>query len=57
MRDNKVYLSFGGGCHGCGMVDLTLKQGVEARIQEVVLEIQEVVDNTDHSTGENPYYT
>lgn len=56
VRDNKVYLSFGGGCHGCGMVDVTLKQGVEARIREVIPEIEEVVDTTDHSTGENPFY-
>lgn len=56
VRDSKVYLSFGGGCHGCGMVDLTLKEGVEARIKEVVPEIQEVVDNTDHSSGQDPYY-
>lgn len=57
VKDNKVYLSFGGGCHGCGMVDVTLKQGVEARIREVIPEIEEVVDTTDHSTGENPYYS
>ena len=57
VRDNKVYLSFGGGCHGCGMVDMTLKQGVEARIRELVPEIEEVVDVTDHSSGENPYYS
>ncbi|MEE8586950.1 MAG: NifU family protein, partial [Acidobacteriota bacterium] len=56
VRDNKVYLSFGGGCHGCGMVDVTLKQGVEARIRELIPEIVEVVDTTDHSTGENPFY-
>lgn len=56
LRDNKIYLSFGGGCHGCGMVDVTLKQGVETRIREVVPEIEEVVDTTDHSVGENPYY-
>ena len=57
IRDNKAYLSFGGGCHGCGMVDVTLKQGVEARIRELVPEIEEVVDVTDHSTGEDPYYS
>lgn len=56
VRDNKVYLSFGGGCHGCGMVDVTLKQGIESRIKELVPEIVEVVDVTDHSTGENPFY-
>ncbi len=56
VQDDKVYLSFGGGCHGCGMVDVTLKQGVEARIRELIPEVQEVVDTTDHSTGENPFY-
>jgi Fe/S biogenesis protein NfuA len=56
VKDNKVYLSFGGGCHGCGMVDVTLKQGVEARIRELIPEIEEVVDTTDHSSGQNPFY-
>ena len=56
VRDNKAYLTFGGGCHGCGMVDVTLKQGVEQRIRELIPEIEEVVDSTDHSTGENPFY-
>ena len=57
VRDNKAYLSFGGGCHGCGMVDVTLKQGVEQRIRELIPEVEEVIDTTDHSTGENPFYT
>jgi Fe/S biogenesis protein NfuA len=56
VRDGKAYLAFGGGCHGCGMVDVTLKQGIETRIREVVPEIIEVVDTTDHASGENPYY-
>lgn len=54
--DNRVFLAFGGGCHGCGMVDVTLKQGIEARIREVIPEVVDVVDSTDHSTAENPYY-
>jgi Fe/S biogenesis protein NfuA len=57
VKDNRVFLTFGGGCHGCGMIDVTLKQGVEARIREMVPEVEEVVDTTDHSLGENPYYT
>ncbi|RPI28725.1 MAG: iron-sulfur cluster assembly accessory protein [Acidobacteria bacterium] len=56
VRDNKVYLAFGGGCHGCGMVDVTLKHGVEARIKEAIPEIEEVIDTTDHGTGQTPYY-
>ena len=57
VKDGKAFLSFGGGCHGCGMVDVTLKQGIEARIKEAIPEIQEVVDTTDHAVGENPYYS
>jgi Fe/S biogenesis protein NfuA len=57
IEDNKVYLSFGGGCHGCGMVDVTLKQGVEQRIRELIPEVEEIIDTTDHATGENPFYT
>lgn len=57
VKDNKVYVSFGGGCHGCGMVNVTLKNGVEARIKELIPEIEEVVDTTDHSGGMNPFYT
>jgi Fe/S biogenesis protein NfuA len=38
------------------MVDVTLKQGVEQRIRELIPEIEEVIDSTDHSTGENPFY-
>lgn len=56
VRDNRVFLAFGGGCHGCGMVDVTLKQGIETRIREAVPEVVEVVDTTDHEAGENPYY-
>lgn len=56
VKDNRVYLAFGGGCHGCGMVDVTLKHGVEARIRELIPEVVKVVDTTDHATGENPFY-
>ncbi len=52
----RVVLRFGGGCQGCGMADLTMKQGVSAQLQQQIPEISEVVDATDHASGENPYY-
>ncbi len=55
-EERDVVLQFGGGCHGCGMVDVTLKQGIETQLREAVPEIRRVVDATDHSTGSNPYY-
>ncbi|MGN6482140.1 NfuA family Fe-S biogenesis protein [Luteibacter sp.] len=51
-----VVLRFGGGCHGCGMVDVTLKNGVEKTLRERVPEVTEVRDVTDHATGEKPYF-
>ena len=56
IKDDIAYLQFGGGCQGCGMVDVTLKQGVEVMIKEAVPEIQRVLDITDHTSGTNPYY-
>lgn len=54
---NEVVLRFGGGCHGCGMADVTLKQGIERTLKGHFPEITAVLDETDHSTGEHPYYT
>ena len=54
---NEAILRFGGGCQGCGMADVTLKQGIEKTILEQIPEITAVKDVTDHSSGENPYYT
>jgi len=56
VRDGTAYIRFGGGCQGCGMVDVTLREGVVTQIREQVPEIQDVVDTTDHTAGTNPYY-
>lgn len=53
--DGAVYLRFGGGCHGCGMADVTLKQGIEKTMMARIPEITAVRDATDHSTGQAPY--
>ena len=56
VKDNIVYVQLGGGCQGCGMADVTLKQGIEVMIKEAVPEIEAIYDVTDHANGENPYY-
>ena len=56
VKDNTAYIELGGGCVGCGMVDVTLKQGVEVAIKASVPEIVSVVDTTDHASGSNPYF-
>lgn len=53
--DGVVYLRFGGGCHGCGMADVTLKQGIETTLKARIPGITAVRDATDHSTGAAPY--
>jgi len=52
----RVYIRLECGCQGCGMADVTLKQGVEVAIRRAVPAITEVLDVTDHAGGSNPYY-
>ena len=56
VRDDTAYIKMGGGCQGCGMANVTLKQGIETAIREVVPSITRVLDQTDHASGANPYY-
>lgn len=54
--EGAVVLRFGGGCHGCAQIDVTLKHGVEKTLRERVPEVTSVVDATDHSKGTSPYF-
>ena len=56
VKDNVVYVELGGGCQGCGMAKVTLKEGIEKAIKEAIPEIAEVRDVTDHGMGDSPYY-
>jgi len=53
--DGVVALRFGGGCHGCGLVDVTMKNGIERTLREKVPEVTAVRDATDHTSGTAPY--
>jgi Fe/S biogenesis protein NfuA len=52
-----AHISMGGGCQGCAISAMTLREGIEAAILANVPEITEVVDTTDHAAGENPFYS
>jgi len=54
--DGIAVLQFGGGCQGCGMINVTLKDGVEKTLLEDVPELKGVRDATDHAAGSNPYH-
>ncbi len=56
VQEGRVFLRFGGGCQGCGMVDVTLKEGIQAQLMAEIPEITQVLDETDHAAGTNPYY-
>ena len=53
---NIAVLQFGGGCQGCGMVDVTLKDGIEKTLVDQIPEVKAVKDLTDHSINDNAYY-
>jgi Fe/S biogenesis protein NfuA len=55
--EGTAYLTMGGGCHGCAMSRMTMLEGVQTMLVEQVPEIERVRDITDHSSGENPYYS
>lgn len=54
--DGYARLRFGGGCHGCSMVDVTLKNGVEKTLLDKLPQLRGVRDATDHDNGAQPYY-
>ena len=56
VQGDTVYIRLEGGCQGCGMADVTLKQGGEVEIKNAVPSIAHVLDVTDHDGGANPYY-
>ncbi len=56
VQDNVVYVRMSGGCQGCGLAAVTLRQGVERMLREAVPEIAGVRDVTDHADGRNPFY-
>lgn len=56
VQDAVVMLRMAGGCQGCGMADVTLRQGIEGMLGQHVPEIRGVMDITDHSAGSTPYF-
>jgi Fe/S biogenesis protein NfuA len=56
VEGSAAHISMGGGCQGCAMSAMTLREGIQTAILAAVPEITEVVDTTDHGSGENPFY-
>ena len=56
VEDTEIYLEMGGGCQGCAMSRMTLRQGVERMVRQAVPEVTVIHDVTDHASGENPFF-
>ena len=57
VQGTEVYMEMTGGCQGCAMSRMTLRQGVERMIREHVPEVTAIHDVTDHTAGTNPYFS
>lgn len=56
-EDGIAVLQFGGGCNGCSMIDVTLKDGIEKQLlEDFPGELTGVRDATEHQRGEHSYY-
>jgi Fe/S biogenesis protein NfuA len=57
VQESEIYLEMSGGCQGCAMSRLTLRQGVERMLRQAIPELTAVHDITDHASGVNPYFS
>jgi Fe/S biogenesis protein NfuA len=55
--EGTAFMTMGGGCHGCSMSKMTMLEGVQTMLSEQIPAVERVKDLTDHSTGENPFYS
>ncbi|QCI16190.1 NfuA family Fe-S biogenesis protein [Buchnera aphidicola] len=57
LHDNgTAIIQFSGGCNGCSMIELTLKETVEKKLLASFPEITKVCDQTDHLHGQHSFY-
>lgn len=56
VQNGIVHLRMSGGCQGCSASAVTLRQGVETMLRAALPAIREIVDVTDHTSGQTPYY-
>ena len=56
VEGNTVFITMGGGCQGCAASAITLRQGIHQAFRAHVPEVGAILDETDHSAGENPFF-
>jgi Fe/S biogenesis protein NfuA len=55
-NEDIAYIVMQGGCQGCGLATVTLRQGIERLILDEVPAVKSVVDVTAHDEGETPFF-
>lgn len=56
VQGSEIFIEMAGGCQGCALSRMTLKQGVERMVRQAIPEVTAVHDVTDHTSGDNPFY-
>lgn len=56
VEGSDVFLRLSGGCQGCGLAAVTLRQGIERILRHAIPDLGEIRDVTNHQAGHNPYY-
>jgi cystathionine gamma-synthase len=56
IADGRARLRLEGGCQGCSLADVTVRQGIERLLRERIPEIAGVADVTDHAAGTQPFF-
>ncbi|WP_099824665.1 NifU family protein [Oceaniglobus indicus] len=54
--NGNVYLRMSGGCQGCAASAITLRRGVETTLRAALPMIRDIIDVTDHASGDKPFY-
>ena len=54
--ERHAYVKLSGGCQGCAMSRMTLSQGIEQMLRAEITDLGDLIDVTDHGSGDNPYY-
>jgi cystathionine gamma-synthase len=55
--DRRASIRLEGGCQGCSLAEVTVRQGIERLVRAHCPEVIAVIDVTDHSAGTEPFYT
>jgi Fe-S cluster biogenesis protein NfuA len=52
-----VRVRMGGGCQGCSLAEVTLRQGIEPLLRARLPGVAGVIDGTDHEAGTEPFFS